>query len=182
MPVVIEEVYSSGRARAIEMLRQSGLFFTDRELEKIEVADFGLNNLECEGAQILTLVQTERLSVKLVVLFPQQTLPEHWHPPVGEDPGKEETIRMISGTLYFYLPGNDTLRLGRIPQGMEPFYTSRHEIIMRNNDQLTVKPGTKHWFQAGAEGSILYSFSTTARDALDKFSDPNVVRMTRIDD
>ena len=164
------------------MLRLLGLSFTGQELEGLEVADFGLKNLDCEGAQILSLVQTERLSVKLLVLFPQQTLPEHWHPPVGEDPGKEETIRMVGGTLSLCLPGDNTLKQAKIPKGKEPFYTARNELIMHKNDQFTLKPATKHWFQAGAKGAVLYSFSTVARDALDKFSDPNVVRMARIED
>jgi D-lyxose ketol-isomerase len=164
------------------MLRRAGLLFTDQELDGIEVADFGLNDLDREGAQILTLINTRRLSVKLLVLFPRQTEPEHWHPPVAEDPGKEETIRMLTGTLYFYVPGDNTLKEGKIPRGKEAFYTSRKEMILHRNDQLTVKPGTKHWFQAGAEGAVLYSFSTAVRDGLDKFSDPNVVRMTKIQD
>jgi len=174
--------YLRGRTQAVEMLRQAGLSFTYQELELIEVADFGLNDLDREGAQILTLVTTGRLSVKLLVLFPRQTEPEHWHPPVGEDPGKEETIRMVAGTLYFYLPGDNTLKEGKIPGGKEPFYTVRNETILHRNDQLTVKPGTKHWFQAGAKGAVLYSFSTAVHDGLDKFSDPNVVRMTKMRD
>ena len=52
---------------------------------------------------------------------------------------------------------------------------------MRKNCQVTLKPGTKHWFQAGAEGAVLFSFSTAVRDLIDQFSDPNVVRVTKID-
>ena len=174
--------YLAAQLRAAAMLRQTGLTFTDREMEGIEVADFGLNDLALEGVQIATLAHTRRLSIKLLVQFPGQTEPEHWHPPVGEDPGKEETIRMVTGTLYFYLPGADTLKHGRIPKGKEAVYTARNEWVLKQNDQLTLEPGTKHWFQAGPEGAVFYSVSTLARDTLDKFSDPNVVRTTIIRD
>jgi len=179
--MITRQAYLGAQKRAIEALRPSGLSFTDQELERIEVADFGLSDVNREGAQILTLVQTERLSVKVLILFPQQTEPEHWHPPIGEDPGKEETIRVLTGTLYLYLPGDATLKQCQIPEGKERFYTSRSELIMGKNCQVTLKPGTKHWFQAGAEGAVLFSFSTAVRDLIDQFSDPNVVRVTKID-
>lgn len=113
-------------------------------------------------------------------MLPHQTEPEHWHPPAGSDPGKEETIRVIAGTLNFYIPGNDTLSQGWVPAGKENGYTCRHEIVMKPCDQLTLPPGTKHWFQAPENGAVFYSFSTCVRDALDRFSDPQIVRQTRI--
>jgi D-lyxose ketol-isomerase len=164
------------RQRAAEIIRQAGIRLSHEESARIEVVDFGLGDLEKEGAQILTLVQTSRLSVKILVLFPGQTEPEHWHPPVGDDPGKEETIRVVDGTFHLYLPGPDTLTKGRIPDGKTAYYTCRQETIMRRDEQLTLPPGTKHWFQAGRESVVIYSFSTIARDALDCFSDPSVVR------
>jgi D-lyxose ketol-isomerase len=179
---VTRQDYLGGQQQAMELLRKAGLSFTERELKGIEVADFGLNDLAREGAQILTVVQSQRLSVKLLVLFPQQTEPEHWHPPVGEHPGKEETIRIVAGTLYLYLTGANTLKNGNIPKGKEQFYTARRELVMNANDQITLQPGEKHWFQAGPDGAVLYSFSTVARDILDKFSDPNVVRLTKLQD
>ncbi|MDO8944862.1 MAG: hypothetical protein Q7U75_16900, partial [Desulfobacterales bacterium] len=66
---------------------------------------------------MLTLVQTERISVKVLALFPNQTEPEHWHPPVAGDPGKEETVRVISGTLYFFIPGENTCKEGFLVKG-----------------------------------------------------------------
>jgi D-lyxose ketol-isomerase len=126
------------------------------------------------------MVQTDRISVKLLVLFPKQTEPEHWHPPVGRDPGKEETVRMAWGTVYFYVDGPDTLKNGFIVQGKERVYTLRHELILKPGDQITFQPGKKHWFQAGSEGAVLYSFSSAARDALDGFTDPAIDRVTRI--
>jgi D-lyxose ketol-isomerase len=56
----------------------------------------------------------------------------------------------------------------------------RHEIILRPGDQITFQPGEKHWFQARDEGAVMYSFSTVARDALDQFTDPDIVRVVKV--
>lgn len=174
--------FENARLQAIDMITKAGIVLSNNEKETLEVVDFGLSKLNEEGAQIATLVQTERLSVKLLALFPNQTEPEHWHPAVGDDPGKEETIRMVSGLLYFYIPGEDSVKEGCIPSGKEECYTVRQEVVMQPGDQLTLSPGTKHWFQAGSEGAVFYSFSTIARDVLDKFTDPAIQRITQIAD
>ncbi len=170
------------RERAAQMIAESGIRITEEEKNKIEVVDFGLSHLETEGVQVLTLVQTERISVKVLALFPNQTEPEHWHPPVGDDPGKEETIRVVSGVVYFYVQGENTLKQGFLLNGKEKYYTLRHEIILKPGDQITFQPGEKHWFQARDEGAVMYSFSSVARDALDQFTDPNIVRIVEITD
>ena len=172
----------SAQKQAAEMIRQAGIKITDEEVNSIEVVDFGLSNLDKEGVQVLTLVQTERISVKVLALFPNQTEPEHWHPPVGDDPGKEETIRVIAGTVYFYVPGEDTFKKGFIVEGKADCYTMRKEIVMKPCDQLTLAPGEKHWFQARGESAVMYSFSTIARDALDQFTDPHIERITKVVD
>ncbi|TVR56661.1 MAG: D-lyxose/D-mannose family sugar isomerase [Spirochaetaceae bacterium] len=163
---------------ANELFEKAGILVTEKERASVEVADFGLGNLRVEGAQILTLVQTERLGVKLLALTPGQTLPEHWHPPVGDDPGKEETVRHVYGELYVYLAGPDTMVHGTIPPGKDAVYTLRREVVMKPADQMTCAPGEKHWFQAGPSGAVVYSFSTVARDILDQFTDPDVKRQT----
>jgi D-lyxose ketol-isomerase len=168
------------RERAAEMIRAAGILITPKETDAIEPVDFGLGRLETEGAQILTMVQTNRVSVKLLVLFPRQTEPEHWHPPVGDDPGKEETVRLVWGRVYFYVEGPDTLSKGFVIPGKEQVYTLRHELVLGPGDQITCQPGEKHWFQAGDKGAVLYSFSSVARDALDGFTDPAVNRATKI--
>ncbi len=163
-----------------DLIAKAGIYITEAEKHKITAADFGLSNLLEEGIEILTLFETDRIAAKILVLFPYQTEPEHWHPAVGNDPGKEETIRSIWGDLYFYVPGKDTLSKGFIVKGKDAFYTMRNEKHLLPGDQLILPPGTKHWFQAGPQGAVMYSFSTTVRDVLDQFSDPNIVRKTKI--
>jgi len=172
--------FIAAQTRAADMIRESGIHISDQEAKKVEVADFGLGHLEVEGAQILTLVDTSRIAVKIIALLPNQTLPEHWHPPVGDDPGKEETVRVVWGTVRFYIPGHDRIREGFVPAGLDDVYTMRHEVILRQGNQITVEPGTKHWFQAGEKGAVMYSFSSVARDVLDGFTDPYIKRVTKI--
>jgi D-lyxose ketol-isomerase len=178
--MIKREIYTIVQQKTLDLIDKAGIFITREERKKIAVADFGLSNIYMEGVQILTFFETEKIAGKLLVLLPNQTEPEHWHPSSGNDPGKQEIVRALWGDLRFYVSGEDNMRAGFIPKGKEKYYTLRHEIIMKPGDQLIFEPETKHWFQSGQEGAVLYSFSTTVRDTLDKFTDPNVVRVTKI--
>lgn len=182
--MIPRSLHSAVLERTGRLLRDipGGLPFVLRsaEVSSMEIADFGLSNIEVEGAQIITLAQTDRIAAKVLVLLPWQTEPEHRHPPVGSDPGKEETIRALWGDLLFFIPGSDTMQRGRIPPGKDDCYTCRHELSMAPGDQITLEPGTPHWFQAGDSGAVLLSLSTVARDLKDLFTDPDVVRATVI--
>ena len=180
--MITKQKLATAQERAADLIKQAGLFITEEEKQSIAAADFGLSQLEQEGIQILTMFETDRIAGKILVLFPNQTEPEHWHPLVEDDPGKEEIIRALWGDLYFYIPGDDTLQQGFIVDGKDKYYTMRHEVAMKPGDQLILPPSTKHWFQAGAKGAVMYSFSTKVRDTLDQFSDPNIVRETKIVD
>jgi D-lyxose ketol-isomerase len=180
--IMKREQFIAARDRATRMIRDAGITISQVEIENMDVADFGLSHLETEGAQMLTFFNTNRVSAKVLVLFPHQTEPEHWHTSVGNDPGKEETVRVVSGVVRFYIPGENNMKYGFIPDGKEAYYTVRQELILQPGDQITLQPGTKHWFQAGATGSVMFSFSSSAKDALDPFTDPNIIRITQIED
>jgi len=139
------------------MLADAGIVLTPLEREQIEVADFGLGRLDEVGLQIVVYVNTDRVCAKELVLFPQQRCPEHRHPPVDGEPGKEETFRVRRGTVYLQVDGAGDVELGP-------------------GEQYTIPPDTLHSFQAGAEGAIVSEFSTTSRDRLDVFTDPQIVR------
>ena len=53
------------------------------ERDAIEVADFGLGQLEQIGLQLVVYVNTDRVCAKELVLFAGQACPEHRHPPAG---------------------------------------------------------------------------------------------------
>jgi len=167
--------------RAAELLQKTGLAFRPDELASIEVADFGLSELETTGAEIQTLVDTGRLVVKLLTLFPDQTLPEHIHPRLDSYEGKEETIRCEWGELFLYGPGEPTPEPGgRPPAHRRQWYTVWHEYRLHPGEQVTLQPNTPHWFQGGPMGAVIWSITTRAADLQDVFTDPQVARQTMI--
>jgi len=173
----------SARQRAAAILARTGVTVRQDEIDKMEVADFGLSELEQSGAQIVTLVDTEQIAVKLLIMLPYQTEPEHTHPGVDAYAGKEETIRCEWGELYLYGPGAPTPDpKGHPPEHRRHTYTVWHEYILRPGDQVTFPPHTPHWFQGGPEGAVFWSFSTKATDKQDTFTDPDIQRVTVVVD
>lgn len=169
---------SEARARAAAILEREGVALTERERDSIEVVDLGLADLKRTGLQIVVYINTDRYCAKELILFPRQTCPEHRHPPVGDDPGKEETFRCRWGLVWLYVEGDPTPDIqARPPAGDEDYYTVFHEIMLRPGDQYTIPPNTLHWFQAADEGAIVSEFSSTSRDEFDIFSDPRIVRV-----
>ena len=73
----------AARARAAEVFAEAHIVLTKEEQENIEIADFGLGELEKTGLQLVTYINTDRYCAKEMVLFPGQTCPEHRHPDRG---------------------------------------------------------------------------------------------------
>ncbi len=175
--MISPEQYETAVEKSIAMLEQAGLVVTPAERERVEVADFGLGELEKTGLQIITYVNTERVCAKELIMFPHQTCPEHWHPNVAERLGKEETFRCRWGTVYVYVPGTATPNpCCQPPAGSETHYTVWHEVVLKPGEQYTLSPNTRHWFQAGAEGAIVSEFSTRSTDEEDIFTDARIKR------
>jgi D-lyxose ketol-isomerase len=175
--MISKKQYEHARQRTLEYLARAGIILTLEEAGQIEVADFGLDELESTGLQLITYVNTRRVCAKELVLFPRQTCPEHYHPPVAEEPGKEETFRCRWGRVYLYVPGDPIeTPQARPPQGREAFYTVWHEVVLNPGEQYTLMPNTPHWFQAGDEGAVVSEFSTRSRDEADIFTDPGIQR------
>src|SRR5712691_6062873 len=129
------------QARAREYLDRVGIVLTPEESENIEVADFGLGELESTGLELVVYVNTERVCAKELVLFPRQTCPEHRHPPIDTQPGKEEKFRCRWGTVYLYVEGEATANpAARLSVGRESTYTVRHEIVLHPGQQYTIPP------------------------------------------
>lgn len=163
--------------KVLDFYEQAAITLNETEKENIEIADFGLNNLEEEGLQLLTYVNTDRYCAKEMVLFPNQTCPEHTHPKVGNEEGKQETFRCRWGKVFLYVEGEDSSNIqATIPNGKEPYYTVRHEIVLHPGEQYTIMPNVKHWFQAAESGAVISEFSSTSRDEYDIFTDPAIIR------
>lgn len=179
--MITRRQYEEHKRRAAELLARAGIVVRPDELDKIEVADLGLSEVEQSGLQILTMVQTENIGVKVLVLLPNQVFPEHKHPPLGDYAGKEETFRCQWGELYLYMPGEPTpAPKADPPAHRRHTYTVWREIVLRPGDQFTSPPDTFHWFQAGPEGAVVWSFSSRPTDVEDVFTDPDVRRKTVI--
>ena len=165
--------------RAWDILSKSGIAIRHDERAHIDVADFGLGELDQTGLQILPLVITDKISIKLLVLQPWQVCPQHRHPPQGDYPGKEETVRGQWGAVYLCVPGEPPRSpLGHPPEHRRAYYSVWHEVALRPGEQYTVPPNTWHWFQGGPEGGVVWSMCSRATDEQDLFTDPQVVRRT----
>lgn len=169
------------------MLADAGVALTDAERERMEVVDYGLDDLESVGTEIVVYVNNDRYCAKELVLLPGQTCPEHRHPPfedrVGVEsyPGKRETFRCRAGEVYLYVEsdGGGTPReeWAVEPPTRERFYTASEEVHLEPGDQYTIPPDTSHWFAATEDGAVVSEFSSPSYDATDVFTDPEIDRM-----
>lgn len=179
-----KEVYEEIKKRALEYYDKASIVLSPKEKMSVEVADFGLNDIEKIGLILVTYINTERCCAKEMVLLPGMTCPEHVHAPISGlgYPGKEETFRCRFGTVYLYVEGDKTeVRNGSVPEEYEGTYTVFHEIVLQAGDQYTIQPNTKHWFQAGPSGAVISEFSTPSFDEYDIFTDINIRRIPEVE-
>jgi len=174
---VTKEQWEKSQNEALNLFKKANITLTETEKDNLEIADFGLEDLDWIGLEIVTYLNTDRCCSKELALFPGQTCPEHRHPPVAGEPGKEETFRCRYGEVYLYVEGPETPDIkAEIPKDREKYFNVKHEIILRPGEQYTLQPNTLHWFQAGSEGAIVSEFSTKSRDEADIFTDPGIIR------
>jgi len=166
---------------ALKYFGHANIVVTPEEAKRIEIADFGLGEFEQTGLGVLVYLNTERCCAKELVMWPRQTCPEHRHPNIGNERGKEETFRCRWGRVFLYVPV-DLAKLPKCktPAGRENTYSVWHEIELNPGEQYTLLPDTQHWFQAGDEGAVVSEFSTRSRDECDVFTDPEIQRATRV--
>lgn len=180
--MITRQQHEQAKREAAALIVRSGLAVLPGEIEAMETADFGLGELEQTGCQIVTLVDSERLVVKVLVLLSGQTLPEHRHPPLGDYPGKEETVRCQWGEVLVFTPGEAVGNLSAQPPAHRRHtYTAWREHHLQPGEQVLLPPDTPHWFQGGAAGAVFWSFTTRAVDRADIFSDPQVSRQTVVE-
>ena len=179
--MITKKQYEQAQKKALEYFSKAGIVLTEAEKENIEVADFGLGELDTTGLELIIYLNTSRCCAKELILFPYQTCPEHRHPPIDGELGKEETFRCRSGEVYLYVEGEPTDNpKAKAPKGREKSYTVWHEIALKPGQQYTLYPNTRHWFQAGENGAVVSEFSTRSRDEADIFTDEDIQRMSKI--
>src|SRR5574338_477025 len=139
--MISKEEFVAAQQQAREYLSRAGIVITPEEAADIEGADFGLIELSDTGLELVVYINTERCCAKELVLFPHQTCPEHRHPPIGNDPGKEETFRCRWGLVYLYVEGPPVARPhAHPPAGRESTYTVWHEVVLHPGQQWTIPP------------------------------------------
>ena len=182
--MLTKKQYEEGVQYAIKAMEDAGIVITEEEKKRIEVADLGLGIVEKVGLQILTYVNTEKCCAKELILRPFQTCPEHIHCPGVENgvpyEGKEETFRCRKGLVYLYVSGEGSKEniKAKLPETKVSVF---HEIVLKEGDQYTLYPNTRHWFQAGADGAIVSEFSTKSRDETDVFEDERIKRIPEVE-
>ena len=112
-------------------------------------------------------VNTKRCCAKELPMLPGQICAEHRHPPLGpENPGKEETFRCRYGEVYVMFPESPPrIRRRKFLMGKNDVYTVWHEIVLKQGEQYTLAPNTKHWFQQGRREQLSQNFHPTVMTA-----------------
>ena len=165
------------------MLSAAAIALTEQEASGIEVADLGLDRLALEGLELVTYINTDRYCAKELVIFPGQTCPEHRHPSIQGETGKQETFRCRWGEVWLYVEGIPVTPIrATVPEAGKPYYTVFNEIVLKPGEQYTIPPDTLHWFQAGIQGAVVSEFSTRSRDEFDVFTNPDIRRNTIVED
>lgn len=178
---VTKEEHARYQQLAYDYLKKAGIVLTPEEAANIEIADLGLGEYETTGLALVTYINTDRVCAKELVLLPGQTCPQHLHPPVDGEPGKEETFRCRWGTVYLYVSGEPTPNPAtQPPEHRKDTYNVWHEIILKPGEQYTIYPETWHWFQGGPEGAVVSEFSTRSTDENDLFTDPDIKRAPEV--
>lgn len=180
--MISKDKFPSAKKRTMDYFERAKIVITEAEKEKIEIADFGLGDLDTFGLELLTYINTKRVCSKEMVLFPKQTCPEHMHPSINGVPGKEETFRCRWGKVYLYVQGpkSDGIK-AVIPPNSKECFTAFHQVELNPGEQYTIMPDTMHWFQAGENGAVVSEFSTMSTDELDRFTDKRIIRKPEVE-
>jgi mannitol-1-phosphate 5-dehydrogenase len=181
-PFMQSAALAERRSVAAKAMISAGIVLTPAEQQALEIADFGLKRFAEFGLAIHVYVNTARCCAKELVMTPNQCCPEHKHPPVGGEPGKEETFRVRQGEIDLFLPGQvDTAgrdyALSRLPEDKRSTVTVYRRVHLTPGEQCTLQPNTPHWFVAGPQGAIVSEFSTRSRDEADIFTDSAIQRV-----
>ena len=179
--MINRKYYNEICEKVLDYFKKANIVLTSDEEAHIEVAGFGLNDLEHTALQLVVYVNTHRVCAKEMVLFPGQVCPEHRHPPFDDYAGKEETFRCRYGTVYLYVEGESTTAPAvHPPENGREYYTVFKEVKLEAGQQYTIPINTKHWFGAGCEGAVISEFSTPSYDEKDIFTDPRIKRIPEI--
>ena len=181
--MLAKEQENEVREKCLKYFNNANIVLTKNENNNIEITDFGLNRLEELGLQLITYVNTNRVCAKELILLPWQICPEHRHPEINGNPGKEETFRCRWGQVNLYVPGKPAKKpKGKVPEDKKEYFTVWNKIILNPGDQYTIKEKTLHWFQGSPEGVVVSEFSTTSIDEANLWTDQKIKRISELEE
>lgn len=173
--------FDEHRVETVRYFEKAGIVLTDEEKENVEIAAFGLDDLDMYGLQLVTYVNTDRYCAKEMVLLPNQVCPEHRHPTrsVGSE-GKRETFRCRFGEVHLFVDDGRNVVVDKdeygIPSEDQKFFTASKKVVLKPGEQFTIDPDVKHWFVAREDGAVISEFSSNSEDESDIFTDPRIDR------
>lgn len=88
--------------RAAVMLQACKIELTAQEKENIEVAGFGLDELEVQGLELITYVNTDRYCAKELLLFPTKPARSICIPRLAQIPVRWKPS-VVVGAKYSYM-------------------------------------------------------------------------------
>lgn len=139
--------------QANERLRSAGVVVPDPE--RIEIADFGLNEYDSTGLALYVKCNEDEYCSKWMALEPGQACPAHHHKK------KKESFFVISGTVRVRA-GNETMTLGP-------------------GESCTIQRLIVHEFTS-PDGAVIEEVSTHDENSDSYFVDPRIVRDPQIEE
>ena len=170
----------SAQERAAQMLAQAGITITPEERRNIEVAEFGLGELEKTGLELVVYINTERYCAKELVLFPARPAPSiairrlqaalaRWKPSAA------------AGDMYGYM------WLEHPPLSSMATHRGKRSLLHRLPRDRALSRRTVHHLArypalvpGRGEGAIVSEFSSPSHDESDFFTDPRIRRIPEI--
>ena len=181
---IIDGITKEYKDNVRKLFEKSVIAFTKEEIEGVDYAGYGLDNIAEEGLNLIVYCNNEKYCAKEMALLPGQACPQHTHPDLADGrEGKQETLRCRWGKVYIYYEDGTPLEEDKIqttvPSKNKQYYTAGHEVVLNPGEQFTMLPRVAHWFKAGEEGAIVSEFSTPSFDEFDTYENPNIKRIIR---
>lgn len=147
----------------------AGFALTDDERASLLLVTFG--DFGRMGAGAIDLANEHRYGGRLIIFLPGQGFPEHWHPSQGDFVGKEETFRVLWGSVHAFGERDFEGTPSPCRSWIGGDAIATHGVVLTAGQQRTIGLHERHWFLAGDSGAVALEMTSPVRDELDRFSD-----------
>ena len=112
---IIDGITKEYKDKVRKLFEKSGIAFTKEEIEEVDYAGYGLDNIAEEGLNLIVYCNNEKYCAKEMALLPGQACPQHTHPDLADGrEGKQETLRCRWGKVYIYYEDGTPLEEDKI--------------------------------------------------------------------